>query len=124
MESQKILIVDDEESITDLLAKKLETQGYQTIQCARGEEAIEKANSFLPDLILMDILLPDMDGAEVVKVLQKSPATMHIPIIFLSGIITEEEGVPETITVGNRHYDAIGKPFNFSELSEMINRLI
>ena len=125
MDSKKILVVDDEQDIADLLAKKLESEGFETIKAYRGYDAVEKVKLFLPDIILMDILLPDMDGAEVVRIIQKHPATKNIPIVFLSGIVTEDrKGSPEQIVVGDRRYDAIGKPFEFNELMEVIQKLI
>ena len=121
---KRILVVDDEADMVDLLAKRLENEAYEAIKCTSGYDAVEKAKMFVPDLVLMDILLPDMDGAEVVKIFQRTPDIKDIPVIFLSGIITEKDGATEHVTVGDYEYEAIGKPFNFSELLEMIKKTI
>ena len=117
MNPRTILIVDDEAEMLEVLSKKLSAEGYQVINARTGKEAIEKAKIYLPDIILMDIVLPDMEGSDAIKTLQADPQTESIPSIFLSGIITRDEGdQPSEINVGGRLYNAIGKPFSFDEL--------
>lgn len=125
MPGKKILIVDDEEGILNLLARKLSVEGYDVIKATQGGQAIGKARSDLPNLILMDIVLPDLDGADVVKSLSHDPQTQNIPIIFLSGIVTQEGDKSEySVNVGGHHYAAIPKPFKFEELLREVRKMI
>ena len=71
MSGEKILIVDDEEDILELVAYNLEREGYQTIKAASGEEALKKNRSETPDLIILDLMLPGMDGLTVMKTLKE-----------------------------------------------------
>jgi len=73
----------------------------------------------------MDILMPDLDGAETVKILQENPATRNIPILFISGILIREEGALETnYKVGGVSYTALAKPFNTHELLTAVGSLL
>ncbi|MBF0521766.1 MAG: response regulator [Candidatus Omnitrophica bacterium] len=121
--SKRILIVDDEKEILDILDKKLSLLGYQVIKMASGREAVEKTQKYLPDLVLMDIMIPDIDGPEAVRILQDDPVTKNIPILFLSGIIAKDEGPSSSITVGGIHYPTLGKPFTAQELLDKINEI-
>jgi len=116
MEPKIILVVEDEEEMLELVEKKLTGEGYQVITSANGKDALEKAQKFIPNLILMDIVLPDTDGAEVVKALQSSTTTQYIPVIFLSGIVGAGESEAPEIKVGDQIYQAIGKPFTSEKL--------
>ena len=125
MAYKKILIVDDEEEVLKLLEKKLSAEEFYVIKAARGREAIQKAKVYLPDLILMDIMLPDLDGSEAVKLIKKDLTIADIPIIFLSGIITKgEPNQKPTVTVAGFEYPAIGKPFEFRELLFEIRKVL
>lgn len=124
MEFKKILIVDDEEEILNLVYTKLLSSGFQAARAIDGKEAIQKARVFDPDLILMDIVLPDMDGPDVVKSLQKDPRLKNIPVMFLSGIVTKEQGSVAEINVGGKIYPAISKPFTFQELLREIDIML
>lgn len=123
MIKRKILIVDDEDEILKLLKDKLSKAGYQITTAKDGKGAIAQLQVALPDLILMDIVLPDLDGPEVVHKLQSDPRTKHIPVIFISGIIAKEGGKDPEIRVGESEYDAIGKPFFFNELIRKIEKV-
>ena len=84
MTKQRILVVEDEDDIRELLRYNLQKEGYQLTCVGSGEAAIDKACSDLPDLILLDLMLPGQDGFEVCKELKKTPATQKIPIIMLT----------------------------------------
>ena len=101
MSNKTILTVDDEERVLQLINDILSTKGYDVLTAASGKEAIRKSKKSLPDLIVMDIMMPDIDGAEAVKLLKEDPATKDIPILFLSGIIMKEdrEVGDETLTL-------------------------
>ena len=119
----KILIVDDEEDFLNLLDKRLAALGYQIIRATRGREAITKTKVYAPHIILMDIVLPDIHGSEVVKLLKEDPLTDQIPIIFLSGIVSKDPGTEKTVVmVGDKEYPAIPKPFTIDELLKEIKK--
>jgi DNA-binding response OmpR family regulator len=124
MAAKKILIVEDEQETLALLEKKLAERGFVPLKATTASEAIDSARKWLPDLILLDIILPDSDGSEVVKALNSDPLTQAIPILFLSGIVTKENGRITEITVGTRRYHAIPKPFTFKELFGQIDRCL
>lgn len=108
-----ILIVDDTMYNIQLLSLMLIKQGYQVEKATNGTEALEKANSQLPDIILLDIRMPDIDGYEVCKKLKINPKTQAIPIIFISSIEEPSEKV-EAFSVGGVDY--ISKPFQLIEV--------
>lgn len=125
MANAKVLIVDDEEEILNLLYKKLSAYGYQVILATRGKEAVTKTKLYSPHVILMDIVLPDIHGSEVVQQLKEDPTTDHIPVIFLSGIVTKDPETGEsTVRVGNQEYPAIPKPCTMEELLKEIRKFI
>ncbi len=126
MERKKILIVDDELEILQSLKEKFERDGYDVLTTASGRDAIIQTRIHLPDLILVDIVLPDMDGAEVVKELHDHAATIAIPAMFLSGIISDNsdsQGGAE-IMVAGRTYAALGKPFTYRQLKEKVDHVL
>lgn len=80
----KILVVDDEQDILELVRHSLNKEGYEVHIAANGQQAIDKAKQVIPDLILMDVMMPVMDGMEACRQLKEDPATSHISIIFLT----------------------------------------
>ena len=109
MAKDLILVVDDEEDILELVRYNLARAGYQVVCAATGEDAIAKAKRKLPDLIILDLMLPGMDGLEVCKVLKNDSKTEHIPIIMLTAK-TEETDIVSGLEVGADDY--ITKPFS------------
>jgi len=109
----KILIVDDIITNIQLLTTVLSVQGYQIYEAITGHEAIIKAQELIPDLILLDIMMPDMDGYEVAKGILQEPKTKGIPIIFITGLQTQEF-INKGLKLGAVDY--ITKPFNTIEL--------
>src|SRR5262245_54629817 len=85
----RILVVDDNDEILDFLSQQLDRRGYRSITCRRGKEALKLAEGDPPDLILLDIMLPDMDGFKVCRMLKDRPETARIPIIFLTAKTTD-----------------------------------
>ncbi|MBN1870781.1 MAG: response regulator [Candidatus Omnitrophica bacterium] len=126
METKKILLVDDEEELLDLIAKTLSNENYEVTAVTNAEDAIDKARALLPDLILIDIILPDMEGPEAVRTLSEDSLTAHIPVIFLSGIVTREKGggASSEVRVGERRYKALSKPFSSKELIDEVQKII
>ena len=121
----KLLIVDDEPQMLQLLRIELGTAGYEVMTAKAGREAVDKAKNLKPHLILMDILLPDMNGADVVKTLRADPLTKFIPVIFLTALMKkEEENIEQTIKVDDFYYDSIAKPLNPELLLNKIKRTL
>jgi len=81
---KKILVVDDEPSIANLIKINLEYEGYEIEVALNGNDAIKKAKEFKPDLITLDVLMPEMNGFQVMEVLKNDPETKNIPVIFIS----------------------------------------
>lgn len=111
--NSSVLIVDDTIYNIQLLSLMLIRQGYKVDQATNGKEALEKATIQLPDIILLDIRMPDIDGYEVCKILKDNPKTQAIPIIFISSIEEPSEKV-EAFSVGGVDY--ISKPFQLIEV--------
>jgi CheY-like chemotaxis protein len=125
MGQKKILAVDDEARILGLIADILLSNGYEVVTAKSGGGAIKKTKKYRPDLIIMDIMMPDLDGAETVKILQENPATRDIPILFISGILIREEGTLETnFKVGGISYAALAKPFDTQALLSAVGNLL
>lgn len=126
MPGKKILVVDDEKRIRELLDLRLSSQGYEVIQARHGEEGVEQAKRHLPDLILMDVMMPRVDGPEAVRQLQEDPATKHIPVIFLTAIITKEEEETQAfgISLDARKHRFLSKPFDAQNLLAEIKKAL
>ena len=105
-----ILVVDDEKRIVDILVYNLQKEGYQTLEANDGEEAIKIANEKKPDLILLDIMLPKIDGLTVCK---KIRATLNMPILILSA---KDEEIDKILGLELGADDYITKPFSVREL--------
>lgn len=84
MENSKILLVDDEEDILDILQYNLRKEGYQTVTASNGKKAISKALKEKPDMVILDVMMPDMDGIETCQQLRDIPALQDTLIVFLS----------------------------------------
>jgi len=84
--NKKILIVEDDKFLRELIAKKLSSEGYQISEAKNGEEGIKKITDEKPDLILLDLILPGIDGFEVLKQAKENPQTAEIPVIVLSNL--------------------------------------
>src|ERR1700678_2379907 len=82
----RILIVDDEDDFIELVKFRLAGLGYEFLVATDGVQALSQARQFKPDLILLDILLPDLDGLSVCEILRRQPATKKIPVIFMSAL--------------------------------------
>ncbi|MFN4219516.1 MAG: response regulator transcription factor [bacterium] len=118
---QKILIIDDEENIVDLLSNILTHSGFVVIGAFNGESGIEKAIKEKPHIIILDIMMPGMDGFEVLKRLKEDEQTSDIPVIMLTAK-TEDSAVIESWRKGAEFY--IPKPFEIEELLHVINLIL
>jgi len=117
----KILLVEDNEPNRTMLARRLERKGLAVIAAADGEQGYSLALSESPDLILMDISLPGMDGWQVIELLKSEPATREIPLIVLTAhaLVSDRDRVVET---GCDDY--FPKPFDFQRLFDAISHLL
>jgi phosphoserine phosphatase RsbU/P len=104
-----ILIVDDKEDNRELLSRHLPPLGYSVQMADNGQHALESVAATPPDVILLDILMPGLDGVEVLGRLKADPATAHIPVIMLSAL-DDEQGIARCIEMGAEDY--LAKPFN------------
>jgi len=111
--SRTVLIVDDEQSLRDALEMTFSREGYQVLKACDGREGLEAARTSLPDVILLDVMMPGMDGYEVCKRLRSHYRTRHIPVILLTAKGTEEDKL-EGLQGGANDY--VLKPWNKREL--------
>ena len=109
MADKKILIVEDEEDVMELIRYNLAKEGFNCDAVYNGQEALKKAQAKLPDLVLLDLMLPEVDGLEVCKRLKSSPQTEHIPIVMVTAK-SDETDIVTGLELGADDY--ITKPFS------------
>ncbi len=119
--SNKILVVDDQPVIRQIARSTLQSQGYEILEAATGEDALEIARGELPALILLDIRMPGMSGLEVCRILKKSPDTSHIKIVMLTGELLAEDR-EEGFREGADEY--FTKPFSPIQLLNKLRTLL
>jgi two-component system, OmpR family, alkaline phosphatase synthesis response regulator PhoP len=119
MAKKTILLVDDEEDIIKLNMVRLIDSDYDVISASNGKDALKKAGSQHPDLILLDVMMPGMDGLQVLAALKKNPEALSIPVIMLTAL-GEDEIMNKAKLIGA--VDFIAKPFNTEMLLEVINK--
>ena len=117
----KILIVDDEPDALELIEVNLKSAGFDVRRAASGREALEKARAALPALILLDVMLPEMDGLEVCKALRRDPKTAFIPIVMLTARAAEIDRILG-LELGADDY--VTKPFSPRELVLRVRNLL
>ena len=115
----RVLVIDDEASITELVALAFSYQGYKVEKALGAREGLEKVKSFGPDIILLDVMMPDLDGFEVAKRLRME--RNETPIIFLTAKDTTEDKVAGLKLGGD---DYITKPFSLEELSARVDAIL
>ena len=121
MSKGKILVVDDEIYIVHILDFSLGMEGYEVITALDGEQALERLKADKPDLVVLDIMMPKLDGYEVCKAIKSSPETRHIPVILLSA---KGRNVDQKLGFDVGADDYITKPFSPRKLVERINQLL
>lgn len=121
MSKATILVVDDEEDIRELIELNLVREGYKVLSCETGEQALEIAGSKLPSLIILDLMLPGIDGLEVCRKLKSDLKTEHIPIVMLTAK-GEEADIVTGLELGADDY--ITKPFSGKVLIARIRRIL
>ncbi len=118
----RILIVDDDLAAVEPLALRLRWQGYEVLATAAGEEGIALARGSHPDVILLDLCLPDFNGLEVAKILTADNQTSDIPIVFLSGLGDDETLVRECRAAGGTYY--LRKPYDCNVLLLVLSQAV
>ena len=121
MAKAKILVVDDEKNIVESVKYNLDKEGFRTIVAHDGAAALEMARRELPDLMLLDWMLPEMDGLEVCRALKQAAATKHIPIIMLT-VKSDETDKVLGLEMGADDY--VTKPFSPRELIARVKALL
>ncbi len=108
----KVLIVEDEETLARTLAEKLKDEGYNVLTAGDGEEGLDKLRADHPDLVVLDIMLPKLDGLSLCRIVRRDPAMSHIPIIMLTARGTE---VDKIVGLESGADDYMVKPFALGE---------
>jgi two-component system phosphate regulon response regulator PhoB len=121
MACEKVLIVEDEPSLTEVLSYNLRREGYEVAVAHDGREGLRKAQMLLPDVVILDLMLPGMGGLEICKELRASPATSGIPVIMLTARAEETDQIVG-FAVGADDY--VTKPFSVKVLLQRIKVLL
>ena len=117
----KILVVDDDRVIQQLIEVNLELEGYEVVKASNGEEALEMFASERPDLVILDVMMPKLNGKDVCRKLKSDPETAKTPIIFLSAR-AQEMDVEAGLELGADAY--VTKPFDPSTLLDTVSSLL
>lgn len=117
----KLLIVEDDEPSRDMLSRRLERRGYSVVTASDGEQGYSLARTEVPDVVLMDISLPGLDGWQVIKLLRSEPSTREIPLIVLTahGLVNDRD---KAVKFGCAAYYT--KPVNLDQINETIGRVL
>ncbi|MEW5744268.1 MAG: response regulator [Nitrospirota bacterium] len=121
MDKKKILIVDDTADTVDLLRKRFRAEGYDTAEASDGEEGLRKAREYLPDLIVLDVMMPRMNGLETCERLKAGEHTRYIPVLMLTA---KGEVADKVRGLDTGADDYITKPFDYKELSARVRSLL
>jgi phosphate regulon transcriptional regulator PhoB len=121
MAASRVLVVEDEPDIRDLLVFHLERDGFQVTKCKSGPEALRLVREARPDLVLLDLMLPDMDGLEVCRRLRQDPPTQSLPIVMLTA---RDDEVDRVLGLELGADDYVVKPFSPRELVARIRAVL
>jgi len=120
MNTHKVLVVDDEPLVIKALTEKLSEAGFLVFAAYDGEEALLKVERIKPDLILLDVIMPKLDGISVLKRLKASPKTMDIPVIILTNLYDDKKMI-EVLRTGNTDY-LVKVDFTLNDIVELVNK--
>lgn len=118
----KILVADDEPNIVELLKVELESNGYQVITATGGEECFEKILKEEPDLVILDVRMPDLSGSEVALRLKDHQKFADLPLIFLTGLLSKDDEAKTGNEIAN--HVIFAKPLRLAKLTEKIHELL
>jgi DNA-binding response OmpR family regulator len=116
-----VLVVDDDPVILKLLEVNFEMEGFEVVRAADGAEGLERARAVLPDIVILDVMMPRMTGYEVAKALREDEHTAHIPIIFVTAR-AQSQDVERGMEIGVDDY--VTKPFDPLDLIARVNTLL
>ena len=116
-----ILVVDDEPNLRQLLRRMLELGGFRVVEAEDGVDALTKLNHLMPHLIILDVMMPDLDGVTLCKMLRNNPRYADLPIIMLSGK-TQFPAVQAGLEAGANRY--LCKPITMDELIQNVRELL
>jgi DNA-binding response OmpR family regulator len=116
-----VLVVDDDRVIQQLLEVNLELEGYEVKRAENGEEALKLVREYNPDVMLLDVMMPKLDGREVCRRIKADPQTAHVPVIFLSAR-AQDMDVNSGLELGASAY--ITKPFDPVDLLQTVERVL
>ncbi len=119
--NKKILIIDDQDNFCETLGSILSARGYQVKKALNGREALKKLAGFLPDLIILDMVMPEMNGLEVCIKIKKESSLKNIPVLMMSGFDSEDRKANSFIAGAD---DYITKPFSPEQLLGRISELL
>jgi len=119
--TRRVLVVDDELYIRNILDFALNSEGYEVITAADGEQALKKAVDLLPDLIVLDVMMPKLDGFEVCRAIKGKDETKHIPVILLTARDKEADRQRGQEVECDAY---LTKPFSPNKLAEMVHRFL
>ena len=121
MAAKKILVVDDNPDMVDLLTCVLQDCGHSVVVARDGLEALNQGRRHLPDLILLDLMLGDMDGFSVCELLHSQPSTKAIPVVIMSALAGE---LARLNSLGSGAADFLGKPFRRQEVLRLVDEVL
>jgi two-component system alkaline phosphatase synthesis response regulator PhoP len=119
--TSKVLIVEDEQGVVHLLRSRLEPEGFQVIAANNGQEGLRAVTEARPDLVILDLTLPGLDGFEVCRRIRRQPETARLPILVLSG---RAEEIDKVVMLELGADDYVTKPFNTKELVARVKTLL
>lgn len=121
MKQQTLLVVEDERSLSEVLTYNLEKEGFRVATASDGQEGLRKAQTLLPDLVILDLMLPILDGLQVCRQLRSDPKTQHLRILMLTA---RSEEVDEIVGFNMGADDYVTKPFKLKPLLHRIKALL
>ena len=125
MKGRKVLVIDDDLTMLRMTERLLQNDGYTVIVASRGQMGLERAKRDRPDLILLDVLIPDMNGVEIVNALKADVTTKDIPIVFMTVTLPlKDDQGKEIITINNQSYRTFAKPLHNRKVLSVIRKEI
>ncbi len=122
---KKILVVDDDPTSLKIVEGMLSTAGYKVVISTHAEDIEQRVKIVKPDLIIMDLMMPNVDGNQAVEKIKRHPSIKGIPIIFLTAlqVVDQERGIEFEVNVGNENYRTLSKPIDAKTLVAEIEKL-
>ena len=118
---KRILVVDDERTIVEIVEEELTAHGYEVYTAVTGEEGLRKCKNLKPDIVILDVMMPDIDGSGVAEGMKDDPETTNIPVIFLTGAVRQSE-IPKSHIVGGQYF--LAKPFKSEDLLKILRMVL